>query len=202
MSGNNGTRERILRAAYQLFLRRGYSDVSLNQLVKEAGLTKGGFYHHFSSKDELFAEVVDRYLMNFYSKLREEMTEADGSAREKLKTLCGQFCSLPARLLEGQQEELEFGYYILIFQGVKHYPRFVEKLAEVYGKMRSAVAEILREGIKRGEIRFDLDCETIAFQIVSQAEGALLMWTIDKSIDLAECNRKIFDNIWKSISSL
>jgi len=201
MSGKNGTRERILRAAYQLFLRHGYSDVSLNQLIKAAGLTKGGFYHHFSSKDELFAEVVDRYLMTFYRKLREEMVEADGSTREKLKTLCGQFCSLPARLLEGQQEELEFGYYILIFQGVKHYPRFVEKLAEVYGKMRSAVAEILRDGMERGEIRSDLDLEAASFQIVSQAEGALLIWTIDKSIDLAEYNRKVFENIWESISS-
>ncbi|MFO7915660.1 MAG: TetR/AcrR family transcriptional regulator [Candidatus Krumholzibacteriales bacterium] len=199
MNKVTSTRDKILRTAYELFLREGYSEVSLNRLVKSAGITKGGFYHHFASKDELFAEVVDRYLIAFYKKLREEMLEAEGSSREKLKTLCGQFCSLPARLLEDHQEELEFGYYILIFQGVKHYPRFVEKLARVYGKMRSAVAEILSEGIKMGEIRSGLDCEATAFQIVSQAEGALLMWTLDKSIDLAEYNRRVFDNIWLSI---
>ena len=202
MNSKSGTREKILRTAYELFLRRGYSEVSLKQLVKAAGLTKGGFYHHFSSKDELFAEVVDRYLITFFQKLRKEMLEAEGSSREKLKTLCGQFCSLPARLLENEREELEFGYYILIFQGVEHYPRFMEKLAEAYGKMRSSVSDILIEGIEKGEIRSDLDCEAGAFQIVSQAEGALLMWTIDKSIDLAEYNRKVFENIWLSIKTV
>jgi len=195
------TRDRILRAAYQLFLRKGYSDVSLSELVNAAGLTKGGFYHHFESKDELFAEVVDRYLLAFYRELREKLLNAEGNTREKLEALCGEVCSLPAQLLEGEKKELKFGYYILIFQGIKHYPQFVEKLSDIYCRMRGAVADILRQGVERGEIRQDLDCKAAAFQIIAQAEGGLLMWTMDKSIDLNKFNRKSFENIWSSISA-
>jgi AcrR family transcriptional regulator len=201
MSGEASTREKILEAAYRLFLEKGYSDVSLSELVSAAGITKGGFYHHFASKDELFAEVVDSYLLPHYRRLTEEISRTGGGAREKLEALCGRVCSLPARVLEEKEEELGFGYYVLIFQGVRHYPRFVEKLAGVYRSMREAVEGILREGKKNGEIKPGVDCSAAAFQIISQAEGALLMWTLDKSLDLAGQSRKALDTIWGSIST-
>jgi len=37
-----------------MFMERGYADVSLNDILKPIGITKGGFYHYFKSKDELF----------------------------------------------------------------------------------------------------------------------------------------------------
>ena len=47
------TREQILDAALDAFAREGYDGVSLNSLIRESGLTKGAFYFHFASKDEL-----------------------------------------------------------------------------------------------------------------------------------------------------
>jgi AcrR family transcriptional regulator len=52
------TRERIIASARGLFNRRGFEQVTIDDLMKEAGLTRGGFYHHFKSKDELYAEAV------------------------------------------------------------------------------------------------------------------------------------------------
>lgn len=52
------TRERILDAAGKLFRRFGFHGVSINQVMAEAGLTRGGFYAHFDSKVELFTKVV------------------------------------------------------------------------------------------------------------------------------------------------
>jgi TetR/AcrR family transcriptional regulator, transcriptional repressor for nem operon len=56
------TRERILSQAAALFRRDGVDGVSVPALMKEAGLTHGGFYAHFSSKDALIAEAVVRSL--------------------------------------------------------------------------------------------------------------------------------------------
>ena len=55
------TRERILRAARELFNRKGYSEVSVNEVMRRAGLTHGGFYNHFPSKDALFVEAIEAY---------------------------------------------------------------------------------------------------------------------------------------------
>src|ERR1700730_7605551 len=48
----------IMAAATRLFRERGVDGVGLNELMREAGFTQGGFYNHFKSKDALVAEVV------------------------------------------------------------------------------------------------------------------------------------------------
>src|SRR5438046_7832753 len=50
-------RERIVEAAAQLFRERGFDGVGVADLMREAGLTHGGFYGHFSSKADLIAEA-------------------------------------------------------------------------------------------------------------------------------------------------
>jgi len=51
-------RRRILNVASRLFRERGFDAVSVAEVMKAAGLTHGGFYGHFSSKDDLVAETV------------------------------------------------------------------------------------------------------------------------------------------------
>jgi len=56
-------RERIVETAAQRFRERGFEGIGVADLMKEAGLTHGGFYGHFSSKEDLIAEASDRALM-------------------------------------------------------------------------------------------------------------------------------------------
>lgn len=56
------TRTRIVDAARGLFNRYGFEQVSIERVMSEAGLTRGGFYHHFASKDELYAEAVASFI--------------------------------------------------------------------------------------------------------------------------------------------
>lgn len=53
------TRQRILDAAYSLFRRRGFSRVSMDEIALVAKLTKRTLYHHFTSKDQLLANVLE-----------------------------------------------------------------------------------------------------------------------------------------------
>lgn len=57
----NRTRERIVESARDLFNRKGFVDVSIDEIMSRAGLTRGGFYGHFDSKEDLFVEVVRAY---------------------------------------------------------------------------------------------------------------------------------------------
>ena len=56
------TRTTILKIALQLFLKKGYKDVTYQELIKKTGLSKGAIYHHFKSKDDLLACVFE-YLL-------------------------------------------------------------------------------------------------------------------------------------------
>ena len=56
-------RERIVETAARRFRERGFDGIGVADLMKEAGLTHGGFYGHFSSKEELIAEASARSLI-------------------------------------------------------------------------------------------------------------------------------------------
>jgi AcrR family transcriptional regulator len=53
------TRARIVQSARKLFNRYGFEGVSIQQIMTRAGLTHGGFYRHFASKSDLYAEVLE-----------------------------------------------------------------------------------------------------------------------------------------------
>lgn len=63
------TRELIINESYKLFLLKGYKEVSLKDIVEKVGLTKGAFYHHFKSKDQLFLEIADGLLVESQNKI-------------------------------------------------------------------------------------------------------------------------------------
>lgn len=55
------TRARIVDSARVLFNRHGFESVSIDDVMKKAGLTRGGFYHHFTSKQSLYAAAVSSF---------------------------------------------------------------------------------------------------------------------------------------------
>jgi TetR/AcrR family transcriptional repressor of nem operon len=56
------TRERILKSARHLFNRKGFAEVSIDEIMAAAGLTRGGFYNHFNTKDELYGEAIRQFI--------------------------------------------------------------------------------------------------------------------------------------------
>ncbi|MCR8923003.1 TetR/AcrR family transcriptional regulator [Dasania sp. GY-MA-18] len=52
------SRQKILASAYRLFTLNGYERITINQIMADCQLTRGGFYAHFSSKSELYTEAL------------------------------------------------------------------------------------------------------------------------------------------------
>jgi TetR/AcrR family transcriptional repressor of nem operon len=83
-------RERILEAAAQLFRERGFDGIGVADLMKEAGLTHGGFYGHFSSKEELIAEASARALTSTFALLSKQ---AERGAGDPLSAVANSYLS-------------------------------------------------------------------------------------------------------------
>jgi AcrR family transcriptional regulator len=63
-------REELLNCAQALFLARGYDDVSLNEVIAEAGVSKGAFYHYFPSKEALLEALAERFAQQALARIR------------------------------------------------------------------------------------------------------------------------------------
>ncbi|MEU8357010.1 TetR/AcrR family transcriptional regulator [Nonomuraea sp. NPDC048882] len=76
----------ILRAAVELFNRRGYDATSMGDLAKELGLTKAAIYHHVTSKEQLLAQALDDALDELTAVVTEASREQAGvSAYQRLR---------------------------------------------------------------------------------------------------------------------
>ena len=72
-------RQRILDSAGRLFRRHGFHGAAIDEIMADAGLTRGGFYAHFKSKEDLLARVVEGEL-EFAARLRQAREELPGDS--------------------------------------------------------------------------------------------------------------------------
>lgn len=81
------TRARVLEAAYKLFRRQGYSRVTMDDIAEAARLTKRTLYHHFHSKDQLLADVLESQHHLALQAFRTFGDNLSGSAETIVKTM-------------------------------------------------------------------------------------------------------------------
>lgn len=103
------SRERILDGARELILARGFSAMTVDAVCNLAGITKGGFFHHFASKDELGLAALDK----FWSDANAREAEAGFNQLENpVQALLGY---LDYAIEAYQQPELQKGCMLAIF---------------------------------------------------------------------------------------
>jgi len=87
------SRERLLRAAVDVFDRKGYAAASVREIVERAGITKPVLYYHFGSKEGILVAILEEAARQF-QKAVTRAAQRPGSARERLAALCEEIYSL------------------------------------------------------------------------------------------------------------
>lgn len=87
MKKGDARRQSILHAAEKLFYMKGYENTSVQDVLMEAGISKGGFYHHFESKASLLEEIGIARTEENFERVELAVKECKGSALEKLNLL-------------------------------------------------------------------------------------------------------------------
>ena len=66
---NNDVRDHILATGQRIMAAKGFSAVGLNEILKDAGVPKGSFYHYFGSKEAFGADILARYFEDYLAEL-------------------------------------------------------------------------------------------------------------------------------------
>ncbi|MCR9095765.1 MAG: TetR/AcrR family transcriptional regulator [bacterium] len=98
------TRDRIVEAARVLFNRHGFESVTIDQVMESAGLTRGGFYNHFRSKEHLYGEAVISFLAGRGRQWRDEagVDAGDPGPEESRRMIASYLSSEHLGDLDGQ----------------------------------------------------------------------------------------------------
>ncbi len=84
MRRSEKTEKKIIRAALELFVRKGYHGTSVSDITQKVELTKGALYAHFRSKGELLLRIIQEYETQFIEQLIRTIEQFEGNAVEKL----------------------------------------------------------------------------------------------------------------------
>lgn len=88
------TRAKIVEGARVMFNRHGFDSVSIDDIMQHVGLTRGGFYNHFKSKDELYAEAVRSFTScNPFARQRASAAGPAPTSRELARMLVDLYLS-------------------------------------------------------------------------------------------------------------
>ncbi|MCK9423467.1 MAG: TetR/AcrR family transcriptional regulator [Bacteroidales bacterium] len=161
------TRENIIDQAYSLFLTRSYEAVSINDISKAIGFTKGALYHHFINKEELFKAVIDKYVKldylsspNLENTLAQFIEETIVKASEILKNIFGE-----------KPSYIPINYMALAIDAFRHYPGFAAEKEQLLTREIEKIKLVLNHAIAQGEIRKDINTEIMATNFFSISLG-------------------------------
>lgn len=168
----NETKSFILETSFKLFLQKSFKEVTMKEIVKETGLSKGAFYHYFESKEQLFNEIVDTYYMNFfaidYSKFNQQSLYE--FYHDYLNYVNTGINELTTRFDAGKNQ-IVINYYLLIFDALNLYPGFLEKAQEMTKREFAYWVQIVKTARENGEINTLMTDEQIARIFVSSNDG-------------------------------
>ncbi|WP_319559342.1 TetR/AcrR family transcriptional regulator [Marispirochaeta sp.] len=198
------TKERIEYEALKLFCRKGYNGVRIDEIISAAESTKGGFYHHFASKQELFTKIVFSYLFEWIIEQAATAHNAEMSFQEYLRTLF----DYPKRYLEWWHslrisEDLR-GLFVVFFDGIGMFEDLRMKIVNVYTELMQEIVFRIDSARTIGEIRKDIDSEAAVIQILSTLEGLTLLMVGFNSSQLSNLDYYIgemFRNTWRGFST-
>lgn len=171
-------RDEILKAAERVFAKRGYHAASMDDIVHESGLSKGAIYGYFRGKEELFLALEARQ-----DELTPEQYFASmppgSSAMARLATV--------GELVVRHQARMNRDACRLGFEFWTEAPR-LKTVQRIYkDRQRTThdlLAGLIREGVKSGEFRKDIDPDALATFLMGAVDGATLYWaTIGIDLD-------------------
>lgn len=195
-------KEKILEAALRVFLTKGYAPASMNDIAVAANTSKGGIYHHFKNKENLFCSVM----IMLYSKLNQFLERKVKNLTELYDILEYFFTSSKEIIdylnqLAGSKDIAEYNYHILMLEAFKHLPNSAADIDNFHNNYTNAISELFKEAQAKGIIRKDLDPNTLALESHALIEGLFLVNVTDKTSDVDEKGEKIFKEYWKKITT-
>lgn len=163
------TRARILEAAVKQFSINGYNKASVDSICDQAGVSKGAFYHHFKTKQDVFLALLDGWLQTFDKAIE---TSKDSSVPETFQMMTEYFPYMFQSASENLPMFLEF-----LLQASRDETIWQASIAP-YRRYHKHFASLIKKGIAEGSF-VEVNPDLAARLIVSAAMGLLLQSLLD-----------------------
>ena len=167
------TLEKLVDAALHVFGDAGYERATVDRICAEAGYSKGAFYAHFKSKEELFLHILEARLARNQARVQ-ALCRMNGSARDWLLRLLNTLLDFSAENQGVRALSMEF-----MAQGMRH-PDVGARIATMHQAWRDLFAATLRASPEHREGRLRGTPEAVAYAIVAMVDGFIVQIGLER----------------------
>jgi TetR/AcrR family acrAB operon transcriptional repressor len=173
------TKEKLLDAGLKVFSKKGYATATLDDIAKEAGVTRGAVYWHFKGGK---ADLMVAILNDGITRANDIMLNVIAAEEKPIKKLE----RLAVRMLEFLEEDERYRAVqeILIFKTGDD-PELTLRLADKQLAQRETLkylVDLIEAAKEAGEVRRDVDSTTIALAYYGMINGTVLLWMVDRAV--------------------
>jgi AcrR family transcriptional regulator len=186
------SKKQILQTASKLFLRNPYKEVSLRDIVNEVGLTKGAFYHYYTSKEQLFAETA-RYFYN-----NAIITNYSAFPKTSLKEFYEHYLAVIQEPDDFDEIDEDMNFFLFLSEASKRVPDFLEIHTAQLKKELWAWSEIIETAKRSKEIKANIPNEEVATMFLNMSDGIVMKRAIGKVSGTESLNdiKRDWDNLY------
>lgn len=168
------TRERILDAAYALILERGYAGMSLDKVIRQVGITKGAFFYHFKSKNDLAVALMQRFEAADKATLQASQARAEKLSRDPLQQVLI-FIGLFEEMFEGLSEPYPGCLYASYIYELQQFDAgTVQTIRDSFLGWRALLKDKFDAVVAQYPARLEVDTTSLADMFTVVIEGAFI----------------------------
>jgi AcrR family transcriptional regulator len=171
MDNRDDVKEKLVEASMRLFLRKGYAGTTVNEIATSAGVSKGGLYWYFKSKEAVIEAILDRYRYQFIEEITKKVNGCSGDFATKFRAFY-KFSTEFAR--DSRELLLVFTALLIEFAGTD--TELEKRMKEVHNSYTLIIQRLLEEGIRKGEVGKEIDPVIYARIFTSALVGSQLQW--------------------------
>lgn len=168
---SKSTKENILMSSFRLFLQKGYKNTTMSQLVKVSGVSKGAFYHYFSSKEELFDHALEQYFYALASPVINFEADAERTFMENFQG----YLYTRNQAVEKMRQELEIdfnaNYTGVVMEAMQLFEHHKKRSLELLDEELLTYQNIILLAQQSGELRADVEAELLAKHLYFMLDG-------------------------------
>ena len=183
-------RERLFRAALDLFARKGFAETTVEDITNAADLGKGTFFNYFPSKEHIFLAFGEMQLAKLKAAF-EEMRSANVPVPVFMRSLGARVTQEPIR---------NPAIIRVLLKAFLADSPVRESVVDLQNRIIAIHTEIIRLGQERGEIRGDLPPDVLAHVFRQTVFGTLLIWSLYGDATLLSRIEDAFEVLWTGLA--
>ncbi|MCW3783194.1 TetR/AcrR family transcriptional regulator [Defluviimonas salinarum] len=188
------TRDRLLDAARDFVMAKGFAGTSVDDVLKATGLTKGAFFHHFKGKADLARELVRRYALKDLKMFQEFQRQAQEQSDDPLEQVMAFLKLFEVYISNSEDPAPGCMYAVYTYESRQFNADVLDFVSDTLRQWTSIYVRMFQDVLDRYEPALPITARQLAEMIVSVSEGGLVLQRAHGDTDTTRWQSEQFRN--------